>query len=308
MFNLPLTEDGKAPFIELYTHDHCNDGLASWMVFARYINKYNEENPLHKIDFCPNFCSYGKNLSEPSEGSYALFIDFTPPSPEFLKGTIGYKIIDHHESCHDFCIENYGENYVYDKDKCGSELAWNLFFPSEPLPKILQLVRARDLWRFDNEDHRYHTDVIHTALMYTKSYMWYNIDEADRFFDNDTLSYLYDIGETLVSHNSDQMRLACSRSVDLETRSGYKIKLVNSNSLQSDIGDYALGRDVVDVCIIWHADNDGQIRCSARSSDNSKISALEIAQHMGGGGHKRAAGFRYPTLNVEELKGIISTM
>ena len=63
----------------------------------------------------------------------------------------------------------------------------------------------------------------------------------------------------------------------------------------SDVG-HALATQSGTFGLLWYVDKNGKCWCSLRSNGNVDVSA--IAQHFGGGGHKKAAGF---TIDIQTL-------
>ena len=72
------------------------------------------------------------------------------------------------------------------------------------------------------------------------------------------------------------------------TYKDYKIPAYNSTYLQS-VSAHLLVDPILGVSIIFSIKED-KVRMSIRSIKDSKVSALEIAELFGGGGHRNAAG------------------
>ena len=131
---------------------------------------------------------------------------------------------------------------------------------------------------------------------------------SEIFLEQYFLNEMYHKGAPIVEYNSELIYRATKNRLVVETDNGYKVSLVNSSILQSDIGDKEVeGENGFDVCVVWYAIQD-KVRCSARSCSKSKLKALDVALKFNGGGHENAAGFIFDSLNMEALKGIISLM
>ena len=117
-------------------------------------------------------------------GRNVYFVDFSYKRPvieDMLTKANKITILDHHQTAMDD-LKNLANIYSIDKlevhfdmNKSGARLAWEYFQPGEKVPKLVQYVEDRDLWRFSFPE----TKAVN-AFIFSFPYdfeMWDNINE-----------------------------------------------------------------------------------------------------------------------------------
>lgn len=102
--------------------------------------------------------SYIRDLVTPDNGDKVVFVDFTPRKEDilWLVETIGEEnvtIIDHHETALK-SLEDMGMSHLPGMrviGEAGCELAWKHFFPGRPVPAVVTMLGAFDVWDHFNE-------------------------------------------------------------------------------------------------------------------------------------------------------------
>ena len=217
-------------------------------------------------------------------GKNVVVLDFSfnnATTKEMIENADNLLVIDHHKSAmvelHDI------SNTHFDMTKSGAMLAWEFFHPGKEPPKFIKYIQDRDLWKWE--------------LEYSKEFsaafdmVPFDFEVFSEFEDDSTFadackrgSYILAYSKVAIKRVADQATMRCWE--------GKKIYIVNSSHWMSEIGS-KLSPDC-DFAVIWYYDHDRQeYRVSLRSF-HEDVDCSEIAKRFGGGGHKKAAGFRLP--------------
>ncbi|BAY20754.1 hypothetical protein NIES2100_04980 [Calothrix sp. NIES-2100] len=126
----------------------CPDGFAaSWVCYR----KYSEINPdLEYVGWTYDKANQGI-IPDLTNYKNILVVDFSF-KPAFLnywkeRGKAIY-VIDHHEGFLETVKKSSYtlDNLIFDDQECGATLTWKTLYPGQPIPKLLQYVRDRDLF------------------------------------------------------------------------------------------------------------------------------------------------------------------
>ncbi len=259
-------------------HADCLDGLAAawsafchWGAHARYIP-----------------ARFGEPIPHFNEGDTLYIVDFCYPPEQLLAAAnkaAAVFVIDHHllamEQCNTFfnhqtCPENL--SCCFDMTQSGCVLVWRRFFPNKAVPKILQHIEDRDLWRFQFED----TKAITTALYEQMPLSFEAFGALD-------LNVLRADGQIQVAQ--------FSRMVQRIAKSAYPIRLSGHNGLAvnapsffaSELGHF-LAEQSQTFGMTYHYDGKKKRWLFALRSVGD-FDVGHIALHFGGGGHIHSAGF-----------------
>lgn len=298
-------------------HGNCADGFtAAWVV-----NKF----------FNGDVDLYAGTYNDPPPkivlGTPVIFVDFSYKRAvmlEFVKGTGGILMLDHHKSAMEDMVvgpeidkitdiscwsrpidwrrvtenfeldvlENTGPHiYTYfDMERSGAGLTWDFFFPGKPRPELLNHVEDRDLWRFKLP----HTREISAALF---SYE-YGLSIWSALMGGPITKLIKD-GEALErKHHKDideLLRVVTRRMVI----AGYEVPVANlPYTYASDAGAKLASPGLFGACY-WDTPK-GRV-FSLRSTDEG-LDVQYIAKQYGGGGHRNAAGFRVTFEQAREME------
>jgi nanoRNase/pAp phosphatase (c-di-AMP/oligoRNAs hydrolase) len=188
-------------FIIVY-HKNCLDGLGSAWVIKYYLNsinvidddiilipQYPKCNDLYK--FLETHGLYFGEVEEEYEYNI-IFVDIFPEKDILLKlmeydKKFNYKnrieIYDHHQTNKEILLSLSDEIknnicYIFDMEKCGCQIAWNVYMKETPRPKFIDYIGEGDLWNFKSPDSK---------LIYEELY--------NSFLDIDKLTWLYHKGD-----------------------------------------------------------------------------------------------------------------
>lgn len=268
-------------YLVLY-HKNCQDGLAA----ALAVRKYLWDNSLMKgAKF--QTAQYGDPAPDVT-GLNVVIVDFSYSRDVLLEmksKAQGIIVIDHHQTAQealdglDFCI--------FDMSKSGAVLAWEYFHPDKPLPRLMQYVQDRDLWKWELP----FSQEVSAALRSYKPFL----NEQERFLDDNSLAGLISEGAAILRYQQQQIDFALSQKMEYVSIGGYSVPCVNSTHLISEMGnEIAKGQPFAAL----YFDTADKRVVSLRSTDEG-VDVAEIAKMYGGGGHRNAAGFtvaKPPTL------------
>lgn len=270
-------------------HANCADGFcAAWVAHRKLGNEadylpvqygqeppgaaFDRDRPLYILDF-----SYSRDV---------LFKIAAMRHEEVV-------VLDHHKTAAaaldgleiELASHNCGNALTawFDMDKSGGRLAWEYFFPDEPVPWLVDYTEDRDMWRWK-------LDLSKEISAFISSHpfdfrLWDNWSQAgpvcgrwDTFVDQ---------GSAILRYKDQVVRSAVENATEIEL-AGHKVKAVNSTVLFSEIaGELAKGYPFGAVYFIRA---DGKKQWSLRSRE-SGVDVSEVAKRFGGGGHRNAAGF-----------------
>jgi oligoribonuclease NrnB/cAMP/cGMP phosphodiesterase (DHH superfamily) len=193
--------------------------------------------------------------------------------------------IDHHSS-HASFAKNHQIPGLFDLDDCGAGLAWRYFFGTQREPWWLPVIRAKDLWRWENDEQRALAcglqylitdatapalwDLTEESVLKTGSILWHNQQKNHR--KALAQARLYD----------DPFGLKGRRAAVL-----YFLQQINEIA-ELAAKPPAEGGLACDITIGLSQRSDGLWIHSLRSS---VINCAALAQARGGGGHPNAASY-----------------
>lgn len=264
-------------------HDNCADGFAAaWVA--------------HKAHPTADFkaVSYGQRVPwewlQKDGYPSVLIVDFSYSRAEILelREVADVAVIDHHKTAEKelsglegciFCI--------FDMTKSGCVLTWEYFHEDKPVPKLLQYIQDRDLWKFELPDSKEINAYIgieeHTFEAFHKL--------AEELESDGTRAGAALLGRTILRSQKIRYELAADQAI-LRDFAGHRVPVVNcslddtSGVLHLLISDERFGTHFA----VSYCDRaDGKRQWGLRG--HGEIDVAEIAKRYGGGGHHNSAGF-----------------
>lgn len=280
-------------------HADCNDGFGAAYAAWRHFGDAAEYLPM----------KYGQPVPEVTgRRVYVLDFSFDRDTTRSLIGEAGsFTWLDHHktafESWHvDEHIEQLGRftqteaiplygsrpvtcHIVLDVNKSGCILAWEHFFPAEPVPLLLQHIDDRDRWQFK----LYGTKEMHAFLSSVNRTFdsWDAIASAGHFLDN-----MRSHGASILAAQERTLQSMLAATTRRITLTGIDGLCANLPPCFASEGGHLLATESGTFGLTWYVTTDAKVSCSLRSNGDFDVSA--IAKQFGGGGHKNAAGFTLP--------------
>ena len=208
--------------------------------------------------------------------------------------------LDHHRSAiPDYCGQDFFEkgntrfeaissttHIVLDNEHSGAWLAWAHYHPDLPMPKLIEHIEDRDLWKFQL---RYTKEIIEGLRQNPQTF-----EAWDQYLqDDNNLTDLERVGSVLVNAVNERTRKVAEgspRPVSLKDSEGILHQFIAANVI-NDISEagHALNTKFNLPSLTFFI-KDLQVICSLRTQDDFDVS--RIARHYGGGGHQKAAGFK----------------
>ena len=174
-----------------------------------------------------------------------------------------------------------------DIGKSGAVLAWEHFHPGQPIPRLLQHVQERDLWRFALPGTR---EIL--ACVFSHPFDFDCWDRLAEEIERDPAAIRAEGAAIERKHHRDIAELLGTTTRPM-TIGGYRVPIANlPYTLASDAGHALCRGDGGPPFAGIYYDRPGGRTFSLRSSGDFDVSA--IARSYGGGGHKNAAGFTMP--------------
>jgi oligoribonuclease NrnB/cAMP/cGMP phosphodiesterase (DHH superfamily) len=170
---------------------------------------------------------------------------------------------------------------VFDMERSGARLAWDFCFPGEQVPKLIEHIEDRDLWRF-----RYDTTHYVSAALRTYPH---DFDVWDGLVTN--VGRLAIEGSTILRGHRKNIEQFISNRYWRDV-GGHRVPVVNvPYHYASDCADAILKAEPAAPFAASYFDRaDGKRQWSLRSADD-RIDVSDVAKAKGGGGHRNAAGF-----------------
>lgn len=262
-------------------HKDCLDGLtAAWIVKSKYPDtllipaNYGDKPPLELID----------------NDTHVFIVDFSYPSKE-LKSIEqicnNLIVLDHHESAIRK-LESYPlkEHTLlhFDITKSGAILTWEYFHSEHIMPAWIQAVGDRDIWEFK---YPYTKEICEYIQSKPLTIEW--LDEIHIMDINDIIER----GIKLWKPKMDKWLKRIKEDSYRYEILGYNVPIINMHPTEgvSEVLDI-MAKDEPFAMSYYHSKD--QIIYSFRSAKDQEqsVNVAELAEQLGGGGHKYAAGWR----------------
>ena len=254
-------------------HADCTDGFGSAYAAWKLLGNRAEYHACKHGTTPPNV-----------KGKVVVVLDFSfdnKTTKRMIKSAKDLIVIDHHKSAmvelHDI------SNTHFDMTKSGAMLAWEFFHPGKEPPKFIRYIQDRDLWKWE--------------LEYSKEFsaafdmVPFEFEEFEKFEDDSVFDDAVKRGSYILAYSKTVIKKVCEKAASRKL-DGKDVLVVNASHWMSEIGS-RLAPDC-DFAMIWYYDhNDRDIKVSLRAFHDT-VDVSEVSKKFGGGGHKKAAGFRLP--------------
>lgn len=206
-------------------------------------------------------------------------------------------VIDHHKTAQvelqDFHMSNV--TIKFDMSESGASLAWKYFFPNHPLPKLVQYIRAADIWDWGK------LDCEHEITGWIRSYPM-EIDWYEKMFvelETPEGRELARVSGQAIDRYRKQLVQQIISNYVMTDIAGHMVPVVNCPVLMSEVGHALASLNVGPFGAYYFDRKDGFTQWGARSVGEFDVS--EIAKKFGGGGHKNAAGWQIEIAEESEV-------
>lgn len=242
---------------------------------------------------------HGAPFEADVRGRHVVMLDFSlkyDDMARILDESASFVVLDHHASAEAALARLPAAAKVFEMGQSGCTLAWDYFFPDRPPPLFLRYVEDRDIWRWALRDSRafsagfaarFPPQFTLDALRDVSFYVCARPDDA-------SLSAIVADGRVLVAETARSVAAKVRRATRfrLRARPGWTVGVVNASEHVSDVGA-ALCLDGADVGLVFTVDVGllQQVCRVSLRSNSDEVDVAALATELGGGGHRRAAGF-----------------
>lgn len=274
----------KKPAICIY-HGNCADGFTAAWAVRRKLGEA-------QVEYFPGV--YG-NPPPDVKGRAVIMVDFSykhDVMQKIIDEAGSLLVLDHHVSARQElgAIRPNGYTEIhFDMERSGAMMAWNHFFHNEPVPRLVQYVQDRDLWKFELPASR---EV--AAYVSSWPYAW------EQWTMMHQLMEVPDEFERIIAEGTAilrKQRKDIAELLDVNTRwiemAGSVIPVANMPYTLASDAAHELCKRFEPAFAACYFDRKDCRQFSLRSlNDGADVS--KIARSYGGGGHVHAAGFQMP--------------
>lgn len=256
-------------------HDNCPDGFtAAWAAWKKFGDQ---------AEYIP--ARFDEEERPDLTGADVYIVDFSYPREVTLAikaEANSLVVLDHHKSARKH-LEGI-EGCHFDMDRSGAGMTWDYLHPDAPRPRLISYVEDRDLWRFALPLSKEINAVI-TSYQFT----FENWDALDLRLRADHQNVQND-GKAILRSKDRYVEVMMETAAMRTSFLGFDDVFV-VNAPHISISEL-LGRLAQDAPFAagWRQAADGKFLYSLRSRGDG-VDVSEVAEVMGGGGHKAAAGF-----------------
>lgn len=263
-------------------HKDCTDGTAAAAVVLR---KY-PDAILYPLGHGFEAHELSPIVASAEQGDRILTVDCVIGVREFLAAGHSITSIDHHIGAEaeyrQLAQENPAFTFIFDVKHSGAGLAWQYFFPNEPVPELVKLVEDRDLWNW-----KYSPD---TDNLTNRLWMYDNKPAEVLRLMSEPLEGLMKEGSIISAYRDAIIQQTLKKTEPVKLKIGqYTVPFYDIASfIKSEMGNI-LCTQHKGVVALYTVEND-YLRVSFRSLEEHVPSALDVAKLVGGNGHRNAAG------------------
>ncbi|MGL6245669.1 phosphohydrolase [Pseudomonas sp.] len=283
------------PTLCIYHHG-CADGFAAAWAVRRYMHQqqaagFGAQATGEPVDFHPGI--YGEPPPDVT-GRSVIIVDFSYPRSDMLRmaeQAHSILVIDHHQTAaQQLCDLPANMRTVFDMHHSGAVLTWQQLFPGEMPPVLFDHIQDRDLWLFRLPMTR---EIVAALFSYPMDFAAWDALMQRPIRDLETE------GRSILR----QQRQHVDALLDNLTRwVHFGDAPVPAANVPWFYASEVAGRlaDGNPFAAAYQDDDEGR-KWSLRSGpDGADVAA--IAEALGGGGHRHAAGFRMTRHEVAEFE------
>lgn len=262
-------------------HADCLDGLtAAWIVRQIYKDtifyaaKYGDPPPFNLIN----------------ESTRVIIVDFSYSQTEMeniesIANTVLLR--DHHESAirklYNWKKATY-TNSILDITKSGAILTWEWFKYNKPIPAWIQAVGDRDIWEFK---YPYTREIC--EYIYSKPLTFEWLDEIN----NTPVEELIIKGKILWKPKMDRWLKRIKDDAYRTQICGYDVPIINVHPTEGVSEILNIMAEGEPFAVGYYYSKEHIVYSFRSKKDQSQsINVAELAEKLGGGGHKHAAGWK----------------
>lgn len=238
------------------------------------------------------------------EGSDVIMVDVSLPMDEMIllaDHADRFTWIDHHASA----IKAFNElspalktliTAVLEDGLAACENTWNYLFPDSQMPIAIELLGKYDTWRNGNAVEW------NEVILPFQFGMRLNVSSADSFpqdllaripyVNNELIPNIITRGDIILAYQRQQNSVAMRGAFEVEF-AGYQVIACNGGGFNSEAFASVWDENKYDLMMPFRYNGKHWVFSLYTTKD---IDCSELAKSMGGGGHKKAAGFQMDKL------------
>ncbi len=193
-------------------------------------------------------------------------------------------------------LESERAKIVLDMDRSGATLAWNHFFPGQPVPRLIRHVEDRDLWRWHLPETPGYTSALDDLPFDFE--LWRELLERHEA-DGGAYAEFVRIGQIGQNKYLKLCEQIAEKAEPIVIDGIAGLQVNASGEFASQVGNLLAARSGT-FALIWYV-KEGMMRLSFRGTADFNV--IPLAQKYGGGGHRAAAGARVPLARLAEVLG-----
>ena len=262
-------------------HANCTDGFGSAYSAWKLLGNRAEYHA----------CKHGTPPPD-VKGTNVVILDFSfnnATTKKMISEAASLYVIDHHKTAmvelHDIA------NTHFDMTKSGAMLAWEFFHPGKEPPKFIRYIMDRDLWTWELEYSREFSAAFDMVP--------FEFEEFEKFEDDSVFDDAVKRGSYILAYSKTVVKKVCEKAQSRKL-DGKDVLVVNASHWMSEIGS-RLAPDC-DFALIWYWDHEARNTKVSLRAFHETVDVGEAAKKIGGGGHRKAAGFQLPAgKHVEDI-------
>ena len=238
---------------------------------------------------------YGQAIPKIDDGDEIIMVDVSIPMLDMATMAMRCKLtwIDHHISA----INDFGAlppnkiTAVLDNAHSACEGAWRWAFPDRGVPLAVTMLGMYDTWRNHDKDW---WDLEIMPFQYGMRTLCHSAESFPEFMlESDVdLQDIIQLGAVILRYQKDQYMIAAKSAFEFDWK-GYRCIALNGGGFNSMAFDSVYDEAKHDIMMPFKFNGKMWIFSLYTTKD---IDCSAIAKEMGGGGHKKAAGFQVETL------------
>jgi oligoribonuclease NrnB/cAMP/cGMP phosphodiesterase (DHH superfamily) len=246
-------------------------------------------------------CNYNEPFplsDEEIKDATIYVVDFSFPKEELIKANSLAKkiqILDHHQSAEkDLKDLSFAH---FDMTQSGAMLAWKHFHPNKPVPKLIEYIQDRDLWKFILPNSK---EV--NASVQSNSIDLQSLNNFEKLLydmeDPQVIKRIRCEGEAILRSQKQFIDLSLNRSTVIVTLGGHDVPACNTSIYESETASKLLDLypDSPFSATFYYNASGEHVSFSLRCRPDFDVS--EIAKLYNGGGHKMASGCKLKSSQV----------
>lgn len=265
-------------------HGRCYDGL-----FAAAVLRAKLQMDGVDVELLPQ--SYGKETDFDPQGRDLYILDFSfseELTRKYDQLANRLVIIDHHETAMRrlSSFECSCGEVRFDLEKSAAVMAWEYAFPEVAIPRVLQHIQARDLWRWDDPDSKpflRHMD----SEFGTRDNADRAIEMILKYEQDDAFEEALRNGVWLEADFQKESQSFAEGSFDVQL-DGHTVPMVRCPSKYASEVGHILASQSGTFSLTYQVLPD-MVKVSLRAE--SDFPTNQISEKFGGGGHPAASGF-----------------